>query len=332
MKNIVKETIATSWGESATPNPPGVWTKIYSPEKIAAISRLFETAEKAVADDAQALKRVQFMREEMWGPVLQGAEKYNREATDRTLWTLPGGQAADMVLDGQLSEEAWKKAKTAYLLPRSDNHKVEVHTRVKILRDSDYFHVGIEADEPHTDRMTASQRTNPDDSDIWRDNGIEVFLSASFDSDFIYQFIVNSVGAKSDLRNVVDRVDAGYDSQFEAHTHIVPGKQWSVELRIPRRAMPELSGDALVGNFTRRRILQDITVQETGISGAHGPQHCGKLRFDPVGEAEKSAEDRGFDRPMLANALSVMENGRDENSAWTTKSLTAEVLSVWKKI
>ena len=303
MKNIVKETIATSWGESwQLPTRREVWTKIYSPEKIAAIRRLFETAEKAVADDAQALKRVQFMREEMWGPVLQGAEEYNREATDRTLWTLPGGQAADMVLDGQLSEEAWKKAKTAYLLPRSDNHKVEVHTRVKILRDSDYFHVGIEADEPHTDRMTASQRTNPDDSDIWRDNGIEVFLSASFDSDFIYQFIVNSVGAKSDLRNVVDRVDAGYDSQFEARTHIVPGKQWSVELRIPRQAMPELSGDALVGNFTRRRILQDITVQETGYIWRPWPrniaENCGLIRW---GEApEKNLLKTGdFDRPML---------------------------------
>jgi hypothetical protein len=262
LDRILGETMETARGPVIKiPTRRDVWTKILSPEKIKEISALLDQAEKAVAKDPQSLKRVRFMRNELWQPVIMGQEAFQAETANRTAWTMNAGEADKITLDGKLNEEAWKKAEEVWLTANPTTKKTEVQTRVKMLQDGGNFYFGFEADEPETAKMIALIDRKADDSDVWRDNGLEIFLSANEGSDFIYQFIFNSAGFKADLKNTNHAVNPAGNSGFEVKTAIVPGKMWTAEVRIPHSAMPELNGrTALVGNFTRHRVLDGVKV------------------------------------------------------------------------
>ena len=263
MSKVLGEVVKTSLGEKwKIPTRRDVWTKIYTPAKIKEIDALLDQAEKAVAKDAASLKRVKFMRTQLWQPVHEGSKSFQAETADRTAWTLYSAEAGGKItLDGKLSEPVWKGADIAWLGANPNTKKAEVQSKVKMLQDAEYFYFGFEADEPETAAMVAETNRKPDDTVVWRDNGIEIFLSAELASDFIYQFIFNSAGAKSDLKNPLATVDPKYESDFEVKTNVVPGKRWTAEVRIPRKAMPELNGrTSIVGNFTRHRVLKDKNV------------------------------------------------------------------------
>ena len=262
MNHIMGKTMETSLGPVIkVPTRREIWTKIYSPKKIAEINALLDQAEKVSAQSPQCLKRIKFMRNELWQPVVNGQKAFQAETSNRTAWTMYAGEAKQITLDGKLNEAAWKKADAVWLLSNPTTKKAEVQTRVKMLQDAKNFYFGFEADEPETAKMVAMTNRKPDDSEVWRDNGAEIFLSADTGSDFIYQFMFNSAGIKSDLENTNHTINSTYNSGFEVKTAIVPGKMWTAEVRIPRSAMPKMAGrTALVGNFTRHRVLDGVKV------------------------------------------------------------------------
>jgi len=304
LDKIVANVINTPWGATwQMPTKQEMWTKIYSPEKIKEINALLDRAEKAVAKDRESLKRVKFMREQLWAPVLLGAKNFRQEIGNRTAWTLNAGTAENIRIDGKLDEPAWKNAQPVWLAARREKDPAEVQTRVKMLQDKDNFYFAFEAVEPHTDAMVAMTNRPADSSEVWIDNGAEIFLSADLASDFIYQFLFNSSGFKSDARNVVDRVDGKYDSNFEVKTSVVPGKRWIAEVRIPRKAMPELEGRTqIVGNFTRRRVLREIPVKTTAYSWCRFPrnlaENCGYIRLVPSADPVNLIRCSDFDTPI----------------------------------
>ena len=286
MNNVVKEIVHTSWGDNwKIPTRREIWTKIYSPKKIAEFNALLDQAEKAVAKDPQSLKRVKFMRNELWQPVIDGQKAFQSETANRTAWTMYAGKADKITLDGKLTEAAWKKAEAVWLVANKSGKPTEVQTTVKMLQDADNFYFGFEAQEPETAKMIAATDRKPDSTEVWRDNGLEIFLSAESSSEFIYQFIFNSAGFKCDLKNTLFNVDTKFDSGFEVKTSVVAGKRWTAEVRIPRKAMPELAGrNSLVGNFTRHRVL---TGQQVGTEfyawfpkKRNIPEDCGTIRLD----------------------------------------------------
>ena len=261
LEKVLQGKKATSWGAVwVLPSSRDLWTRIYSPEKISAINKMFDEAEKATASDPASLGRVQFMRRELWGPVLKGSAKYRSFTADRTAWTLQSAPAENISLDGKLDEPAWEKATPVWLVPRAVNMSVEkasqlkneVQTKVKMLHDKDYFYFGFEAEEPKTEIMKAPVKRKNYDTDMWLDNGVEIFLAKDAESSH-YQFIVTSAGRIADMHN--DRNGRGF-SGFEAKVQTVPNKAWTAEIRIPRKALPELTDvKTLIGNFTRHRIL-----------------------------------------------------------------------------
>jgi len=306
LEKILADSIETPWGTSwQMPTKRELWTKIYSPEKIAEIDALLDRAEKAVAKNAESLKRVKFMREQLWSPVVFGAKKFQQEISNRTAWTLTAAPSGNITLDGKTDEAAWKNAVPVWLAARDEKEPAEVQTRVKMLQDADYFYFGLEADEPHTETMIAPTNRPADSSEVWQDNGAEIFLSADLSSDFIYQFIFNSSGFKADLRNVVDKVDGKYDSGFEVKTGVVPGKMWTAEVRIPRKAMPELAGhDKIVGNFTRRRVLNGQKVRTVRYSWHLFPrniaENCGYIELAPSEKTANQIQIPDFDKAVHA--------------------------------
>ena len=305
MNKILKETVQTSWGENwLLPTRRDVWTKIYSPAKVAELTSLFDKAEKAAAKDKKSLERLRFMRQYFWGPVLKGAATFAKENASRSAWTLIAADAGKITVDGKLNETAWKKAVPINLVG-SKWKKVEVQTTVKVLQDKDYFYFGFEAEEPLTDKISALLTRGKDSAEIWRDSGVEIFLSAESGSNFIYQFMINAAGATCDLRNETVGVDVNFNSGFTAKVSTVPGKKYFVEVRIPRKSMPELAGRKnLMANFTRSRTLKNTKVGTAFYvwypKDRNIAENCGILVLDPASLPENLIKSPDFEKKVHA--------------------------------
>ncbi|MBR2373582.1 MAG: DUF4838 domain-containing protein, partial [Lentisphaeria bacterium] len=192
LKDIMSNIRETNVGPQAVlPSQFDIWTKIYGPAEINRVNKLFDDAEKAAAKDKKSLARVKFMRAEMWGRVINGARRFNKHNNDNKLWTIYVHPSNEKIsIDGKLDEKIWKKAAPVWMLPRG-KESCEVHTRIRMLADKEYFYVGIECDEPHTDKMLCAKR-KIDEIAMWQDNLVELFFAGKAGDDCLYQIMLTS--------------------------------------------------------------------------------------------------------------------------------------------
>ena len=279
VNDIISNIRETKVGPQAVlPSQYEIWTKIYSPAEIARINKLFDEAEKLTVSDPASLKRVRFMRKELWGPVLAGLERFNKFNSDNSFWTIfmPDSRGK-ITIDGKLDEPGWKQAKPVWMVPRR-GETAEVHTRVRMLCSADNIYVGIECDEPFTGKMLCAPRKDQE-FDIWRDNVTELFFAAKPTDEIMYQIILNSDGKICDLRHPGRLRTRPWRSGAEYQAGVIPGKMWVAEIRIPRQSMPELGRDKFMVNFTRGRVLrQAVKVPYytwSRFQSKQKPEYCG---------------------------------------------------------
>lgn len=309
LDNIVKDLIATNTGESwLMPPRHEIWSKIYTPAKIAELNSLFDKAEKAAANDKDSLKRIRFIRREMWQPVLDEAAAFGNIKVNRSAWTLHSSDAKKITFDGKLNEKEWHSAHAIWLQPNRSWQTVQVNTKVKMLQDKDFFYFGIEAEEPETQLISVTPTMKYDDPELWRDNGIEIFLSRDYSSDFLYQFIFNSAGATADLKHTGHSATFNYNSRFEVKTAVYPGKSWTAEVKIPRSALPELADrEYIIGNFTRNRKLQNKKVTPSYYAWflkiANKPEYSGIIQLKKAPVSNNLIQTGDFDQPVKKNRI-----------------------------
>ena len=215
-----------------------------------------------------------------------------------------------IAIDGKLDEAVWKKAAPVWMLPRT-KEKVEVHTRVRMLADKDYFYVGIESDEPHTSKMLCGKRKF-DENDMWRDNLVELFFAGKHSDNTMYQIMLTSDGMVCDLRSVNSIKDFNWNSGLVFKPGVIPGKMWVAEVKIPRRSLPEIKGSSFAVNFTRGRKLDPaVKVVEPYYTWnkfvRQRPENCGTAI---IGEKPESSSIVGicdFDAPVYKR---FMRNGK----------------------
>ena len=317
LKDIMSNIRDTTAGPVAViPSQFDIWTKIYGPKEIARINKLFDDAEKAAAKDKMALKRVKFMREHLFGQIINGAKRFSKQNEDNKAWTIYVQPVTEKItIDGKLDEAVWQKAAPVWMLPRT-KEKVEVHTRVRMLADKEYFYVGIEADEPHTAKMLCAKRQF-DENAMWQDNLVELFFAANAQTDTIYQIMLTSAGMVCDLRTTPGMLNHSWNSGLVFKPGVVPGKKWIAEARIPRKSMPELKGDTFSVNFTRGRKLDPaIKVIEPYYTwsrfGKQKPENCGIAVMGAKPASQSVIKGGDFDMPFTkGNSLKI--NGK---SVW----------------
>ena len=122
-----------------------------------------------------------------------------------------------------------------------------------MLRDKDYFYFGFFCQEPETDRITVAKRRH-DDTLLWQDNCVELYLDTRGDRKEYYQIILNSANSMSDLHVAPGIADWKWNSNAASSVSVQPGKGWSAEIRIPRSAMAPAK-DKVNADFTRLRTL-----------------------------------------------------------------------------
>lgn len=241
----------------------GIWENVYSCSQIEKLKILFNKSEELTADDAEALKRVKFMRERFFEPVIKQREQYvKNQASINALHfyvkEIPYGEKIN--IDGKPDEPVWKTAEQISLVPHtSEKSKKEngIKTTVKGLRDGENIYFFFDCEEPEMDKLLSAKRKD-NDKEIWRDSSIEVFMNPANDRNIYYQLIINadgsflvlSLSAKGGLCSA-----SKWDSGAVFHT-VKGAKDWTVEIAIPLKNLPEIKHERnFPANFCRNRCL-----------------------------------------------------------------------------
>jgi hypothetical protein len=151
-----------------------------------------------------------------------------------------------IVLDGKLTEPAWQDAELAegFTQVQPDEGKPEsVPTRFRVLWGDAHLYIGVECDDPAPLMVTLSRR------DRWIDGDhIDIDLETTLDRRTAYHFTVYASGQQLDGLHFNDTdMTTEWDAAWESAVAITPGKGWSVEIKIPLRALRIPEGARAIG-------------------------------------------------------------------------------------
>ena len=271
---IINNTVMDELGPRVqVPGDRDIWTRIYSPEKLASFGKLFDQAQRAAAADRGAVERIKFIRQEILGPVLEEQKKFQANQNSVDSWRVycPG---------------------TVYLRPFKGEVN-EVNTRVDIAKENDTLVFRFDCEEPRMNDVSAKY-TGRDILQNFSDSAVEVFINPSGDRKHYYHFVVNVNGALTDFQCEVHKKPNIYWNS-SATAKVERGSAgWKAELRIPLKDLGPLVKEIPV-NFARHRALEgkpavkEIYYQwspQPGarIGGFHAIEKWGTLSFEPPPE------------------------------------------------
>ena len=145
-------------------------------------------------------------------------------------------------IDGSLDDRLWGKCQKWPMGACTKKDPLAYRTYAKVLFDDKNIYIGVYCSEPDTGSLTSSATRR--DGEVWQDDSIEIFIRPNSKESY-YQFAVNSIGTVSDLRIFpTGRRERGWDGKAEAKTSILPGKAWTVTLRVPLKEIEAYVGDA----------------------------------------------------------------------------------------
>ncbi len=279
--------------QSIPPADYQIWEEIYSPEELAAINKQFDQAEQLAQKDKNALARVKFMRREFFGPVLAAAHKYNKNKNEiddlkYSIKKVPAGK--QIIIDGKLDDSAWKQSGQIYLSPYK-GEKSKLRTTVSALRDDKYLYLAFDCEEPEMSKLIASKRQH-NDSSIWRDSEVEIFLNPSGDRKNYYQWMINAAGSMTDIK--CQKIGSGNsgDVKWDSNAEFAVSKgkdRWFAEIAIPISDLEGFNSKGFPANFNRNRMIDSqkkyvklFTWSPFLRNGFHDLQNFGSIVFGEI--------------------------------------------------
>jgi len=163
------------------------------------------------------------------------------------------------VVDGDPDESAWKGAFAAPLSYKTTSSPLAMpasgKTDVRIGHKDSWLFVAMIGYETDLDRLVVTKTQR--DSEVWRDDCVElVFDPANSEKDFI-QFIINPAGTLQDVQNW----DGGKDFDVQVRAKVFPDRgYWAAELAVRTEvlAAKSVSGGSIWSmNFFRHRASHD---------------------------------------------------------------------------
>ena len=312
IKEVINHTVMDEMGPKVKlPGDLELWTKIYSPERLARFGKLFDQAQRAAASDKEAVERVEFIRQQILEPLQAAQQKF---------------------LDSQSAVDSWRMycPDTVYLRPFKGEVN-EVNTKVSVARDGAFLVIRFDCEEPRMGDLVA-KHTERDDPDTWQDSSVEILINPSGDRTHYYHFIVNPNGALTDLRRELNKKpDISWNSSATA-TAQKGADSWTVEVRIPLKDLGPLAGNIPV-NFARHRALEGLPLVKEAdyqwspipgsarTGGFHAMEKWGTLSLENAPESLipqgnfSSGKEPFARRPDGWNGV-WMEGGQDGGQEW----------------
>ena len=258
-QRLEKLWMSTIAGSVDTPEGPKaiilsereLWENRYSDAEMKELEKLIKAALSAVPKDSVEAKRVRLMEREIWQVLKNTRDKYRQSQDLKKCWNLCASEtAAPVVIDGNLKDAAWKKAKP-YYLTRFKKDTVEVKTVVKMLYDQENLYFGFECEEPDTANMVV-QPMEDDAPGRWANSTAEIFLNPDGTGKNYYQLMIDPAGKLTDYYSNNGALDIKWNSGAEVKTTVVDGKKWIAEVKLPRKSLNEVKTQFPV-NFSRHR-------------------------------------------------------------------------------
>ena len=275
---IAGRTVDTQLGPvGAPPSDYDLWNKVYSAEVLTSMDMDLKKAAELAGKDTLETKRIVLIRKEFYDPLVAASENYHKMSSAVTglKFHIGSGPSASL-----------------YLIPlrkeSSSGLKKIVRTRVQVWKTPADLHISFVCEEPNMADIVAIKR-KMDDTDIWKDNSVEVFLNPSGDRKNYYQLMVNSEGALADQKAVKLGATSQHDFGWNSGAVIKVEKQkdsWNAEIAIPLKNLPDLK-EEFPANFTRSRILKTGADYETlyiwspFARGFHDLENYGSLTVKP---------------------------------------------------
>ena len=251
LRRVVGRTTFGNLGPVVSPpSDDELWNQIYTEEELQSMAKLFDTAEKKAAGDINAVNRIRLFRSEWLEPLTKRRQTYmiNRTARDDLKLT-PGNQA---VLALFTAREKMAGRSTT-------------RTEVSFTRNGDDLVFVFDCEEPRLAEAVSVSR-KPDDFNIWRDSGVELFLNPSGDRKTGFQIIVNLSGSISDRKFIRDGLrDKESDWSWSSETNAVLAKEenrFRITLHVPIKNLGFINPEGFPVDFCRNRTFADTPVQE----------------------------------------------------------------------
>ena len=239
-KKILGNVVDTGLGPVVkVPTDFQIWTQIFSPEQMKKFHALFDKALRAASADKAAVSRINFIRQNLLGPLEKEVKKFNDAQRAVDFWVLncPG---------------------SVYLRPYKGEVN-EVSTKVTVARTAAELIFTFDCEEPRMKDLKAVQ-TVRDHALTFDDSEVEVFINPSGDRKNYFHFLVNTNGAITDYK-CAGKADRSWNSAAKA-TVVKKPASWSATLRIPLKDLGKLNPAGVPVNFARHRALKGKKVKE----------------------------------------------------------------------
>ncbi|MBO4511893.1 MAG: hypothetical protein J5746_03940, partial [Victivallales bacterium] len=232
-----------------------LWSEIYSEKCIAELDGLLKQAESKAGGDKENLARILYMRRCFLDTVRAARQKFLDEQQSVADFNLSIPKLETPVaLDGSLEDKAWSNA-TEIWLKALKKDAIEVHTKVRLLQDSDYLYMAVEAEEPDMDAVRR-HFTEDGAEQIWSDEVLELFFAAP-DRKSYRQLIINTLGKKTGYEAVLNGRSSRITGTYMSKAVAVQGKNeqgWILEIRIPWSELPCGEDGSIIANVARSRL------------------------------------------------------------------------------
>ena len=264
----------------------------------------------------------------------QQAAGGTRQRTDSARPTLRVGRVTGTLrLDGRLDEPAWTTADSIADLTQTEpveGGTPSGRTVVRVLGDGAGIVIGIRADDPEAERITAFARAR--DADLSSEDHVRIVLDTYLDGRSGYVFAVNPNAARYDalVVNQGDGENANWDAVWEAASAITPNG-WSVEIRIPAKSLLFRRGltswgfniqrrvqrrqesdrwatpdrDVKLGMTSRAGLLTDVPPFDLGVGLTVRPAVTGGAGIPAPGARWESSRDASLDATQRIGANSL---------------------------
>ena len=191
-KKITGRVVETNLGPiGAPPSEDELWKEVYSPEVIAKLDSALKRAAAKVSNDSLEKKRIELFRKVYFDGIKAAAKEYSdRSNLIHSLHFNIGDRYENEI----------------YLIPHINKKRKNVkevksvETRVAAAFMGEDLCIRFRCMEPEMKNIVAVNRKF-DDTNIWQDNSVEIFLNPSGDRKHYYQILVNSLGKVADCMN-----------------------------------------------------------------------------------------------------------------------------------
>lgn len=191
-----------------------------------------------------------------------------------------------IIIDGKLDDHAWQNAvpfeNFFFQQEPEDRQPSSEKTRVMVLQDEQMLYFGLQCYDSEPDKIFAS--TMRRDTNIWRDDVVELLIDTFRDNRNCYAFVTNSLGVQGDA--IVSDQGNHLNLQWECVVYMDAQKNdegWSAEFAVPFKSLKYQSGEVVEWglNITREiKHRQEVTYLAPI---PRGLGHNGKFRGELYG-------------------------------------------------